>query len=178
MRRFIPRLTYANVTATLALFIALGGGAYAAFSLPRNSVGSAQLRKGAVRSREIRDRSIRLHDVSPATQKALTGKRGPAGPPGPVGTSAARLFAVVTAAGAFARGTATSGGRTGVGTYTVGFAQDVSGCGYAATLGSSDATTVSPGRVTVNQAGGQVGVQTFDPAGNPADLPFHLVVAC
>jgi hypothetical protein len=29
-----PRLTYANVTATLALFLALGGGAYAATSLP------------------------------------------------------------------------------------------------------------------------------------------------
>jgi len=43
-----PRLTYANVVSTLCLFILLGGGAYAATQLPRNSVGSAQIRKHAV----------------------------------------------------------------------------------------------------------------------------------
>jgi hypothetical protein len=37
------RLSYANVVATLALFIALGGGAYAAFALPADSVGTRQL---------------------------------------------------------------------------------------------------------------------------------------
>jgi hypothetical protein len=178
MKRFIPRLSYANVTATLALFIALGGGAYAAFSLPRNSVGSAQLRKGAVRTREIRDRSIKLRDVSGATRKALTGKQGPAGLPGSPGAPAVRLFASTNSAGAFVRGNATSGGRTGLGTYTVGFAQDVGACTYVATLGSTDASAVPPGRVTVNDADGKVGVQTFDPAGSPADLPFHLIVAC
>jgi hypothetical protein len=35
-----------------------------------------------------------------------------------------------------------------------------------------------PGRVTVADAGGSVAVRTYDPAGNPADLPFHLLVAC
>ena len=46
--RFRPRLTFANVTSATALFVALGGGAYAATSLPANSVGTAQLRKHAV----------------------------------------------------------------------------------------------------------------------------------
>jgi hypothetical protein len=32
MRRFCPRLTYANVMSTVAVFVALGGGAYAAVS--------------------------------------------------------------------------------------------------------------------------------------------------
>jgi hypothetical protein len=36
------------VTATLALVVALGGGAYAAVSLPAGSVGTQQLRDGAV----------------------------------------------------------------------------------------------------------------------------------
>jgi len=40
------RVTYANVVATLALFLALGGGAYAAFKLPANSVGTRQLMTG------------------------------------------------------------------------------------------------------------------------------------
>jgi hypothetical protein len=43
-----PRLSYANVVSTLALFLALGGASYAALTLPRDSVGAAQLRDGAV----------------------------------------------------------------------------------------------------------------------------------
>lgn len=43
-------MSYANVTATLALFVALGGTGYAAFRLPGHSVGSRQLRTGAVRN--------------------------------------------------------------------------------------------------------------------------------
>ncbi len=43
-----PRLTYANVVATVALFLALGGASYAALSLPRNSVGTPQFRNGSV----------------------------------------------------------------------------------------------------------------------------------
>ena len=44
MSRFMPRLTYANVVATLALFIAVGGASYAAVALPANSVGARQVR--------------------------------------------------------------------------------------------------------------------------------------
>jgi hypothetical protein len=45
-------------------------------------------------------------------------------------------------------------------------------------LGSADASTVPAGRITVNDRGGSVGVQTYDVAGAAADLPFHLIVAC
>jgi hypothetical protein len=48
MRRFKP--TYANVTATLALFVALGGGAYAATALPADSVGGRQVKDGSLRA--------------------------------------------------------------------------------------------------------------------------------
>jgi hypothetical protein len=50
--------TYGNVTATLALFIALGGSAYAAVALPANSVGSRQLRKNAVTTSKIKNNAI------------------------------------------------------------------------------------------------------------------------
>ena len=44
-----PRLTYANVMSTIALFVALGGASYAADSaLGPGSVGTRQLRGGAV----------------------------------------------------------------------------------------------------------------------------------
>ncbi len=48
LQRLVGRLTYANVTATLALFVALGGASYAAIELPAHSVGPRQLRRGAV----------------------------------------------------------------------------------------------------------------------------------
>ena len=47
-RSIAGRLSYANVVATLALFVALGGASYAAIVLPANSVGTKQLRPGAV----------------------------------------------------------------------------------------------------------------------------------
>ncbi len=43
------RLTYSNVIATLALFLALGGGAVAALKLRKNSVGSKQIKPDAVK---------------------------------------------------------------------------------------------------------------------------------
>lgn len=46
--RLRSRLTYANVMATIAVFLALGGGAYAV-ALKRNSVGSKQIKPDAVK---------------------------------------------------------------------------------------------------------------------------------
>jgi hypothetical protein len=56
--RFVPRLTYSNVVATLAIFIALGGISYAATSLSKNSVGSKQLKKNAVTSNKIKKNAV------------------------------------------------------------------------------------------------------------------------
>jgi hypothetical protein len=52
------RATYGNVTATLALFLALGGGAYAAVALPANSVGPRQLRTNAVTTSKIKNSAV------------------------------------------------------------------------------------------------------------------------
>jgi hypothetical protein len=66
----------------LALFIALGGTSYAAAKLPRNSVGTAQLRKGAVTSTKLA-RSVR-------TKLKQAGRPGPAGPQGAKGDTGAQ----------------------------------------------------------------------------------------
>jgi hypothetical protein len=180
MTRLRLRLSYANVTATLALFIALGGSSYAALRLPRNSVGPTQIRAGAVHSSEVKNGSLRTADLSTSARRALRGAAGPAGAQGPAGAPAARFFAAVNGAGALVRGDATSGGHASdaTGSYVVGFGQSTSGCAYTATLGGTDGTAVAPGRVTVADAGGSVAVRTYDSSGNPADLPFHLIVAC
>src|SRR4051812_28934690 len=180
MTRLRLRLSYANVTATLALFIALGGSSYAALRLPRNSVGSAQIRAGAVHSSEVKNGSLRAADLSSTARRALRGANGPIGPQGPAGTPAARFFAAVNAAGSLVRGNATSGGHAsdGPGSYVIGFSQSTSSCAYGATLGGTNSSAAAPGRITVADGGGSVAVRTYDASGNPADLPFHLLVAC
>jgi hypothetical protein len=52
-----PKLTFANVISCLALFIALGGLAVAA-GLPKNSVGTKQLKKNAVTAVKIKDGAV------------------------------------------------------------------------------------------------------------------------
>jgi hypothetical protein len=66
----------------VALFIALGGTAYAA-SLPRNSVGTKQLKRGAVTSAKVRNGTLRAADFARGT--LLQGPAGPRGLTGPRG---------------------------------------------------------------------------------------------
>jgi hypothetical protein len=61
---------YANVVATLALFVALGGVSYAASTLPRNSVGAPQLRRNAVITSKLKDRSVTSAKIA---RNAVTG---------------------------------------------------------------------------------------------------------
>jgi hypothetical protein len=74
MKRFRPRLTYANVIASLALFIALGGAAMAA-GLPKNSVGPNQIKKGAVTAKAIRKQAVTAGKIAP--KAVVAGKLGP-----------------------------------------------------------------------------------------------------
>jgi hypothetical protein len=83
--RFRDRLSYANVTATIALFVALGGTSYAAVKLPKNSVGATELRSSSVRTAEVKDRALELRDLSVKARAALKGQTGAAGPAGPAG---------------------------------------------------------------------------------------------
>ncbi len=56
MRLIRKRLSYANVMATVAVFMVLGGGAYA---LSKNSVGTKQLKNKAVTNAKITRRRSR-----------------------------------------------------------------------------------------------------------------------
>lgn len=76
MHRFrLCRPRHSTVVAYLALFAALGGTGYAAFRLPKNSVGAKQIRAGAVRSSKVKDRSLLKRDFKPG--QLPTGARGP-----------------------------------------------------------------------------------------------------
>lgn len=78
-----------TVIACLALAVALGGTGYAAIALPAGSVGTAQLKTGAVVSSKVRDGSLRARDFAagelPAGERGATGPQGPQGPAGASG---------------------------------------------------------------------------------------------
>lgn len=85
MHQLRDRLTYSNVMATVAVFVALGGTSYAAITLPRNSVGSNQIKSSAVSTSEVKDRSLATRDLSLAARGFLKGQKGDRGPQGPAG---------------------------------------------------------------------------------------------
>ena len=91
VRRLRSRLTYANVMSSAAVFIALGGGAYA-ISVPRNSVGQDELKPGAVTAAKVRNHSLMATDFRRGQLPVLGGARtadlNPAPTPGTVIKSA------------------------------------------------------------------------------------------
>ena len=85
MRR-IKTPSPAMVVATVALFIALGGAGYAAVSIPRNSVGTSQLKNfavtplkiqpGAIKTKKLRDNAVttpKIADAAVTTSKIADG---------------------------------------------------------------------------------------------------------
>ncbi len=91
MRRLKGALTYSNVCATIALFVALTtGGAWAADrlvgpkQLKKNAVTAKALAQGSVTSRAVKDRSLRAVDF--ARGQLPSGPSGPSGPTGPAGS--------------------------------------------------------------------------------------------
>jgi hypothetical protein len=74
---FRMRPSPASVVACIALIVALGGTSYAAVTLGANTVGTKQLKKNAVISAKVKDRSLLAKEFK-------TGQL-PRGPPGPTG---------------------------------------------------------------------------------------------
>ncbi len=98
MRTLRDKLTYANVISTLCLFMLLGGGAYAATKLPKNSVGTKQIKNGAITGKKIKNGTIdagKLTQAAVASLKGQKGDAGPAGAQGPQGTTNAGAYATV-----------------------------------------------------------------------------------
>lgn len=80
--RLVARLSYANVMATTALFVALGGGAYAALSVTGRNVVD-----GSLTGRDIKNHSILPIDLRKPT--AVPGPKGAKGDKGDKGDTGA-----------------------------------------------------------------------------------------
>jgi hypothetical protein len=66
MKAVRSRMTFANVISCLALFVALGGAAYAA-GLPKNSVGTKQIKNEAVTAAKVKNGSLTGTQINAST---------------------------------------------------------------------------------------------------------------
>jgi hypothetical protein len=178
MRRILRhRLSPATPLSIAALFVGLGGVGYAAVTLPRNSVGSAQVIDRSLKKRDLADKTI----ASLRGAQGAPGAAGATGPSGPAGLPATALWAVVAAAGTMSRSShVTSTEKVATGQYVVIFDRDVKACAFVGSLGGTAAESVvgqlSATRRSINANG--VFVRTYDSAGTATDKSFHLAVFC
>jgi hypothetical protein len=182
MRLLRTKLTYANVVATLALFIAIGGAsAFAANQLAKNSVGSKQLKKNAVTAAKIKNGAIAPVKLSAAASSALRGAPGAQGPQGPAGEALA--YANVESDGKVnasqSKGvTSANLTRIGVGEYCIsGLPFTVHVAVVSTPLFLRSASTYVGSFDPDCPAGTQVNVETWD-ASVPAneDAPFTILL--
>jgi hypothetical protein len=98
MGRIGRRLTFANVMSVAAVFIALGGGAYAV-GVAKNSVKSKSIKNGAIKGIDVGRDTLTGDNINEATLNlpvsgpgvpgpaGATGPGGPTGPQGVIGTT-------------------------------------------------------------------------------------------
>jgi hypothetical protein len=192
LARIRGRLTYANVMAALAVFIALGSTAWA---LKRNSVGPRQIKPEAVRTSDLHDNAVKSAKVDdgsllsedfaagelPSGQQGPQGTPGQQGTPGPPGEDATKLLGYVQddtiGAGKDAQLVYESGvasvtePASTTGEYRVLFDQSLANCVVRATSGFG-----APLSVTINAtADSAVFIPTIDPDGdNPAEVEIEV----
>jgi hypothetical protein len=175
-RRFIP--SPAMTVALLALFMAMGGSAYALVvtsgSIRNNTIRSVDVRNGGLLGKDFRKNGVGGGAIKESTLGTV---------PGALVAHGSARYSVVNAGGQQVRGRGTtSAARTAEGRYQVIFDADVRGCGYYATVGGPTAAAPPDnGQVTVSSLGSNVNgvdVRTTGAGGNDANKPFHLVVFC
>ena len=165
----------AMVVALIALFVALGGSAYAL------TITGGSIVNGSVTAADIRNYTLTGKDMRKDGVGGVTIKESRLGPvPFADGLTHS---AVVGPLGQFVRGRGvTSVARVAnPGLYQVLFNRDVRGCVYNATIGDVGAGGPPGGQVTVgalaSNANG-VTVRTTNSNGDTANRPFHLLVSC
>jgi hypothetical protein len=176
IRRLIP--SPAMAVALLALFMAMGGSAYALVvtsgNIKNNTIRGEDVRNGGLLGKDFRANGVGDGAIKESSLETV---------PGAFIAHGSAHFAVVNAGGqqVRARGT-TSAARTAEGRYQVIFDRDVRSCAYWATIGSP--TAVAPpgnGLIGVSSLGSNVNgvdITTENQNGNPTNRPFHLLVLC
>lgn len=149
-----------SLLSALAIFLALGGSAYAALSVTGKDV-----KNGSLTGRDVRDGSIRAQDLHSKLRRAS--RPGPQGPPGPAGPPGAgeAIFTRVAEAAVGTGGKSEAVGRlflpqgswvvhvTGVLTHSVNNPESAR-CQVLAPLAGSEPELGETGTVPLPAAGG------------------------
>jgi hypothetical protein len=178
LERLRGRMTFANVISVIALFVALGGGAYAAAN-----VDSRDIEDDSIKSKDIKDEKLKNKDF-----KADTLKGEKVDESSLVGVKAGNvLSAVISNPGGASNATVERAGQAGT-TVTespgnavqVDFGRDVTQCTYVATRGAPGTAIEDPGfaQTGLGNTNDRVAVRTRDDAGAAEDGNFHLMVGC
>lgn len=90
--------------ALVALFVALGGTGYAALNIANNSIGTKQLKRGAVKNPDLAANSVtgakvKRRSLDSSDFKANSLPRGPQGAQGPSGAAGSPAFGAVLGRG-------------------------------------------------------------------------------
>jgi hypothetical protein len=186
-----PRLTYANLTASLALFLALGGTAVAARHYLITNTNQikpsvlSQLRghngaPGSPGQPGAQGPAGAAGAIGPQGSPGAAGATGPQGSPGArgePGTPATALWAVINPDGSTKSGSGVTGSHQpfGAGTYEVDFNRNVSNCSYTATPWESPFFIIAEPRDATPDG---VYVEIYEPSKTPSDATFNLAVFC
>jgi hypothetical protein len=150
------------VVACLALAVAMAGTGYAATALPRNSVGTLQLKNDAVTAAKVKNGTLLRADFrSGQVPAGPAGKAGPAGPTGPAGPAGpGAKWALVRADGTVVSqsGGVTPTAKPAAGVYILDFGTSLAGklilVSSANTADTTDRGTVSAGMCGGTTEGG------------------------
>jgi hypothetical protein len=178
LTRLRGRLSFANVISVTALFVALGGGAYAA-----SKVDSGDIAKDAVKNRHVMEGKLKNKALQDDTLEG-----GKIDESTLVGVKAGNvLSAVVRNPGGASNASVERAGQaltTAVespgNAVQVDFGRDVTQCTYVATRGTPGTAVEDPGfaQTGLGNTNNRVEVRTRDDAGAAEDGNFHLVVVC
>jgi hypothetical protein len=149
LQGLVPKFTYANVVATIALVVAIGGGSVAvAASIKKDSVGSKQIKANAIKTAELASGAVTGEKIGPGAvttgalaDNSVTGAKLDESGLGavPEATTALNvLSAVVKSDGSLTQATQanTTVVKAGTGTYIVDYGRAVTGCTSTATIGN------------------------------------------
>jgi hypothetical protein len=178
-------LTYANVMATVAVFLTLGGTSYA---VSKGAIGTREIRDNTIRSRDVADGKLKAEDFAPG--QLPMGEHGPQGDPGAPGQDATKLFAFIRDTGApnaatvaYGRGvTAVSDPVPAGNSYLVTFDRSLRDCAVQVTPGFGNPGGSGAGAdyampiVTVHTT--QVGVLFRDETDTAVDTSFMISALC
>jgi hypothetical protein len=191
-----PHLTYANVAATLALVIAVGGGsawaaqkirtrniAYHAVTASKvnyNAITASKVKNGSLSGKELRDGAIATEDIRNGTLRAedFGADQLPKGDKGDKGDPATSLHGTVSAPGLLTFGSGVTSVAPGAdGVYAVSFDRDVSRCSVVGTVATADGGTISAAHAGT-AAPQRVEFRTRDLDRALAERPFGFAVFC